>query len=130
MLALQHRQKALCIESFGIVEVQSHAFRERFVALGNRVVQVTHWNQLTEPQVISAVHQQLQHQLECGAFSLQRSGNCNQRLDQCRAEWVHLAEHVPVSRRREQGVENFLAHPKNVIKSGLQRLPRSLVDGA
>ena len=46
VLGLQHRQQPLVVQSFGIVEMQPHAFGKRLVAFADRVVQVAHRDQL------------------------------------------------------------------------------------
>ena len=72
MLALQHGQQPLRVQPLGVLKVQAHAFRERLVAFGNRIKQVAHRDQLSQLQIGTPVHQQLQHQLERGALALQR----------------------------------------------------------
>ena len=130
MLAFQHRQQALVVQALGVGEMQAHPFRERFIAFGDRVVQVADGNQLPEFQVGAAVHQQLQHQLQRGALALQRRRDGDQRLHQRRAEGIDLAEHLPVGGGGEQGVEHLLAHLHHVVEGGLQRLARGFVDRA
>ena len=130
MVALQHGQQPLVVQALRVVEVKAHAFRERLVAFGDGVVQVAYRDQLPELQVCAAVHQQLQHQLQRGALALQRRRDRDQRLHQRRAERIDLAEHLPVGRGGEQGVEHVLAHLHHVVERGLQRLPCGFVHRA
>ena len=130
MLALQHGQQALGVKPLRLVEVQAHALGEGLVALRNRVVQVTHGDQLPQLQVSTTVHQQLQHQLERRAFALQRCRHRDQGLHQRRAERVHLAEHLPVCGGGEQGVQHVLAHLQHVVDGRLDGVPGSLVHRA
>jgi hypothetical protein len=65
------RQQPLVVQALGVVEMQAHALRERLVALGDRVVQIAHRDQLAQLQVGAPVHQQLQHQLQGRALALQ-----------------------------------------------------------
>ena len=130
MVALQHWQQPLVVQSLRVVEVKAHAFRERFVAFGDGVVQVAYRDQLPEFEVCAAVHQQLKHQFQRGALALQRRRDGDQRLHQRRAERIDLAEHLPVGRGGEQGVEHVLAHLHHVVERGLQRLARGFVHRA
>ena len=110
--------------------MKPHAFRERLIAFGDGVVQVAYRDQLAELQVRSAVHQQLQHELERGALALQRRRHGNQRLYQRRAKGIDLAEHLAVGGGGEQGVEHVLAHLQHVVERGLQCLACNFVHGA
>ena len=130
MLPLQHGQQPLVVQALGVLEMQAHALGERLVALGNRVIQIPHGDQLAQLQIGAPVHQQLKHQFQSRALALQRGRHGNQGLHQCRRERVDLAEHVAVGRGGEQGVEHVLAHLHHVVEGALQRLPGRFVDRA
>ena len=107
--------------------MQAHRLRERLVALDDGVPQVAHRDQLAQFQVVPAVHQQLQHQLERRALALQHGRDGDQRLHQRRAEGVDLAEHLPVGVGGQQGGQHVLALLQHLLKGVVQGLAGHLV---
>jgi hypothetical protein len=116
VLALQQGQQLVAEQAARVLEVQTHGVRERLVALGDDVVQVPHRDDLAQLQLLAAVHQQLQHDLEGRALALQHRGHGHQGMHQGRAEGIDLAEHPAVRGAGEQGVQHVLARREQLLE--------------
>ena len=119
----------MLVQPLGVLEVQAHGLREGLVAFGDHVPQVANRDQLPEFQVCAAVHQQLHHQLQRGALSLQGGRHGNQRLHQGRCERVDLAEHLAVRLCGQQRVKHIAPQAQHIVKGGGQRLAGVIAHG-
>jgi hypothetical protein len=84
----QTAQQLLFAEALGIVEVDAPRLRERLVAIGDHVEEVTNRDDLTEFQVVKSIDQQLQHRLQRRALALQGRRHGDQGLHQRRLEFL------------------------------------------
>ena len=81
------------IQRAGVLEEHLQVRRQRVAAFGHdEVVQVTDRDDVVDDQGVPALRQQLRHHLQTGAFTLHHRRQPDQRVDQRRAEWIHLRE--------------------------------------
>ena len=73
VLLLQNGKQLLMVESLCVVEMDCHLLAERFVAVGNHVKQVAHWDDVTDLERVALIDQQLHHHLQCRPFSLKNT---------------------------------------------------------
>ena len=118
VLTLQQRHEPGAVELLGIVEAQAHRLRERLVALRDDVEQIADGNDVAELQAAALLDEELQHELEGGAFALQQRRYGNQGLYEGRREGVDLPEHSAVAVAGEQGGQDFFSYPRCLFESG------------
>ena len=123
VLALQQRQEPGSVELLGVVEAQAHRLRERLVALGDDVEQIADGNDVAELQAAALLDEELQHELEGGAFALQQRRYGNQGLYEGRREGVDLPEHPAVAVAGEQGGQDFFSYPRCLLESRRELFP-------
>ncbi len=115
------------------LELDLQLLGERLVAAaGDHVVEVAERDELPQPQLVAAVHQQLSHQLQGGTRALQGTGDVHQGGDERRAERIRLAERLLIGTGAgvgaEQRVPHLLAHLGGGVEGAGDRGRRLLTD--
>ena len=115
------------IEPLGVIKVDRHFLTEGFVTVSNHIKQIANRNNISNGQILTLFIQQLCHDLQCGAFTLQYAGNSDQCLNQSRAEWIDLAKHFAVSFSSQQSGHHGLTHLRRFFKRRIQLFTSRIV---
>lgn len=127
VLLLQHGQELRLVELLGVLEVYPHHVGERFVAVSHNIPEVAQRNDIAQTQSVAPVDEKLKHDLEGGAFPLQRTRHGHQCLDESRAERVNELEHGPVGFPRQQDFHDLRADLGRLLEGILQLGPTRIV---
>ena len=114
------------VDPLGIVEVGRHFRAERFVAVCDHVEQIANRNNVTDPQRITLIDQQLHHHFQRRSFTLEHARHRDQCLDQCRAERIDLAKHLAIAVAGEQRGHDGFANLDGLFKGRVEFGPRAL----